>query len=198
MFMAAKLGRMVTNFEGLLPIMLLNPLVTWSCEIKRQTKTILSPLLQCLCPPHLARMWFTMRGFHLQSHMTLWLRSLARSRDTLKSYLLYNNAYGNKIWQGSDLSWAAFTHVYDHVIMWSCNITWQTKIIYPLPQWLWLPNLAEWEYTKELPSIKSQGPLIVWSCEFMWQIRSVISLLPQGLLSPNLARWWDITRCFHP
>ena len=54
-----------------------------------------------------------------------------------------------------------------------------------------------WGYTKELPSIKSQGPLITWSCKFAWQIRSVISLLPQGLWPPNLVRWWLSTRSFH-
>ena len=35
--MANKIGRMVTNFERLPPIMILYPLVTWSCEIIWQT-----------------------------------------------------------------------------------------------------------------------------------------------------------------
>ena len=44
-------------------------------------------------------------------------------------------------------------------------------------------------YNEELPSINSQGPLITWYCKFTINIRSVISLLPQSLWSPNLAKW---------
>ena len=32
--------------------------------------------------------------------------------------------------------------------------------------------------------------MITCSCKVTWKIRSVISLLPQGLWQPNLARWW--------
>ena len=38
--MATKLGSMLTNLEGLLPMMLVDPLITWSCKIMRQTKNI--------------------------------------------------------------------------------------------------------------------------------------------------------------
>ena len=48
--MATKLGKLVTWHEGLPPIMLLDPLVTWSCEIMWQTKIIISPLPQYLWP----------------------------------------------------------------------------------------------------------------------------------------------------
>ena len=44
--MATKLGKLVACYEGLLPIMLLHPLVTWSCEIKCETKIVISPLPQ--------------------------------------------------------------------------------------------------------------------------------------------------------
>ena len=36
--MITKLGIMVINLEGLLPVKLLNTLFTWSSEIMRQTK----------------------------------------------------------------------------------------------------------------------------------------------------------------
>ena len=36
--MITKLGIMVINLEGLLPVKLLNTFFTWSCEIMRQTK----------------------------------------------------------------------------------------------------------------------------------------------------------------
>ena len=42
-----------------------------------------------------------------------------------------------------------------HIITWPCQITWQNKIIiYLLPHFLWLPNLADWGYTMKsfLPS----------------------------------------------
>ena len=46
--MATKLGRVVSNFEGILPIIIVDPLVMWSCEITWQTKTIKSPIPKCL------------------------------------------------------------------------------------------------------------------------------------------------------
>ena len=60
--MATKPGRMVTNLEQLLPIMLLYPFVTWSCEITWLVKTIISPLTKCLWPPNLVGWWLTLSG----------------------------------------------------------------------------------------------------------------------------------------
>ena len=51
--MATKLGRMVTYLDGLLSIKSHDPLITWFCEITRQTETTISPLLECLWPPNL-------------------------------------------------------------------------------------------------------------------------------------------------
>ena len=59
--MASKRGRMVTYLEPISPIKLLNPFITWSCKITWQTKTSISPLLQCLCQPNLAGWWHTFR-----------------------------------------------------------------------------------------------------------------------------------------
>ena len=61
--LATKLGRRVNNFEQLLPIMFLYPLVTWSCDITWYTKGIISPLTQCLWPPNLALWLLTLRDF---------------------------------------------------------------------------------------------------------------------------------------
>ena len=45
------------------------------------------------------------------------------------------------------LEWLLPIKSYEHIIAWSSGITWPTKIImYPLPQCLWLPNLAGWRY----------------------------------------------------
>ena len=46
--MASKLVKMVNYPDGLLSIKPHEPLITWSCEITRQTKTIISSLSQCL------------------------------------------------------------------------------------------------------------------------------------------------------
>ena len=38
------------------------------------------------------------------------------------------------------------------LVMWSCNITWQTKTnMYPPPQYQWLPHLADWWLTWGAP-----------------------------------------------
>ena len=121
--MATKLGRMMTDFEGILPIKSNDPLVTWLSEITWQTKTIISPLPQCLCPPNLVESRLIMRGFNPRSHMTLWLSGLARSRDKLTLlYLHYHNTYENQTWQGGDLPWEALTRKvklsFSHVVFW--------------------------------------------------------------------------------
>ena len=50
---ATKLDRMVTYLERFLTIMSFITLITWSCEITWETKTIISPLAKCLWPPNL-------------------------------------------------------------------------------------------------------------------------------------------------
>ena len=51
---ASKFWKMVTYLEGLLPIKTNDLLSTWFWKITWQIKTIISPLRQCLGPPHLA------------------------------------------------------------------------------------------------------------------------------------------------
>ena len=46
--MATKLDKMITYFDGLLPIKSHDSLITWSCGITWKTKTIISPIPQCL------------------------------------------------------------------------------------------------------------------------------------------------------
>ena len=113
-----RLGRMITYLHGLLLTKSYFPLITWSCQITWQTKTIISPLLRCLSPPNLTGVWVTInlqalwsRGLersceklHLlylyyhkatnpQSHTTLWTHGHVRSCDRLKTYLHYHNSY---------------------------------------------------------------------------------------------------------
>ena len=51
--MPTKLGKIVTYLDGLLSMKLHGPLITWSCEIKWQTKTSMFPLPQCQWPRNL-------------------------------------------------------------------------------------------------------------------------------------------------
>ena len=62
--MATKLVRLVAYLEGLLPIKSNDTLITWSCDITRQTNIHRSPLLQYTCPLNLADWWPTMKGSH--------------------------------------------------------------------------------------------------------------------------------------
>ena len=115
--LTTKLSRIRTYFEGLLPINLLNSLVTWSCEITWQTKTIISPIQQCLWPPILAG-WWDIEGLLPWSHMTLWLRVPTRSLDKLKPlYLHYCSVYGYQVWRNGDFP---YHNVYGHQT-WQCG-----------------------------------------------------------------------------
>ena len=57
-------------------------------------------------------------------------------------------------------------------VMWSCEITWQTKSISPPPQYLW-PYLVT--YLDCLLAIKSNDQIITWFCEITWQTKNCIS-----------------------
>ena len=44
-------------------------------------------------------------------------------------------------------------------------------------------------YLEGLLSIKAHGALTTWYYKITWQTKTIISLPPQSLWSPNLARW---------
>ena len=54
MHTANKLSQMVTYLEGLLIMRSFNTLITWSCNVMSQPKTIIYPLPKCLWPPNVA------------------------------------------------------------------------------------------------------------------------------------------------
>ena len=100
--------------------------VTWpfdyaSSDIAWQSKTIISPLQQCLWQPNFVGWWLILRGSYL-CYSTLWSHGLARSRDKMKPfYLYYHNVYGHQTRQGCDLPWRTPTHKgtssFDHVVL---------------------------------------------------------------------------------
>ena len=76
---------------------------TQACGISKNTENILSPLSQWLWQPNSTGWWFTMRGYHKWSHMTISSRGLRKSCDKLKTYLHYYNPYGHQTWDNGDL-----------------------------------------------------------------------------------------------
>ena len=121
--MATKLRRMVTYFEGLLPIKSHDSLIKFSDKIMWHTKTITSTLPQwCPGPLYLVEWWLTMKGFHPLSDITLWSGGLERSRDKLKPLHFHcHNVYRRQ----------------------EREVTWQfEKLLFPLSHELWPLNLS--------------------------------------------------------
>ena len=148
--MATKLGKMMSYLYGVLPIMLVNPLVMWSYEITWQTENIISPLPRRISPPNLAGVWLTISG---PTHKVTWLFNQVVLRDHVKKYNHYicttPMPMAAKISRMvTYLERLVSMKLHDHIITWFCEITWQSKIIiYPLPQSLLLPNLEGWRQT---------------------------------------------------
>ena len=132
--MTIKLGKMATYFEGFLPIMSLEPLITWSGKIMWQIKTITTPLLQSLWPPNWqddSLPWGPPTG-QIKTIISLLKESMSTKPGRTVNYrkgLLPIQSH-------------------DPLITWSSKIMWQTKTnIFPLSQCLWPPNLTGWWHT---------------------------------------------------
>ena len=141
----------------------------------------------------LGRMVTNLKKLLFIKSMTLWSQGLSRLRDKLHSFCIsYYNAYDHSNWQDSDLPRVAsirlvkrpYNHVIlrDHVTNKNCYTSTTTMLMATKLGRVGL-------YNEELPSIIPKGPLITWFCKFTWKTRSIISPLPQSLLSPNLVRW---------
>ena len=57
-----KLGKMAAHLDGLLPIKIHYPLITWSCHITWQAKIIIYLLAQCLWPWNFVGWWLILKG----------------------------------------------------------------------------------------------------------------------------------------
>ena len=62
--LATKLGTMITYLDRFLPLKSHDSLITWSYEIKWKTKTIISPIPQCLWLQNLVGWWLNLSGSH--------------------------------------------------------------------------------------------------------------------------------------
>ena len=121
---ATKLGRMITY---LMRSCLESHMTLWSRD-QAKSRGIISHLHPC--------------------YSTLWSRGLARSRDRLRPlYHRCRNVCGLKARQDGDLPWLLFTNK----VSCPCNYfevwDYMTNVLSPLPQCLWLQNVAEWWIT---------------------------------------------------
>ena len=96
-------------------------------------------------------------------------------------YFHYNSALGKQPWQCDDYhEGLPPIKAHDPLIIWSCEITWQTKTISPLP----VSMDAKLGRMLGYPPISLLDPLVTWSCKIMEKTQN-ISSLPQCLWSPN-------------
>ena len=146
--MATKRGKLVTCHEGLLPIMLLHHLVTWSWEITRETKTIVSALhdtygYKTWQDGDLPLLHFAHKVKWTYNHVVLW-DHMTNQKHMSTTTMHKATKHGRMM---AYLEWFLPIKSHDCIIMWSCKITWQTNIIYPLTHFLWLSILTGWGNT---------------------------------------------------
>ena len=158
--MADKIGRMVTYLDGFLPIKLDDPPNLAGCWLtlrgsypsystlrsrglsrSRDKLKPLSPLPQYLWPSNLAELWLTFSGSY-PYYYTFWLRGLKFVWQT-KTSPLPRCLWPPKLGRGVTYREGKSD---DRRVTWSRKTKWQTKIMYHLPQCLWLLNLAGWGY----------------------------------------------------
>ena len=152
--MPTKLGRVVAYFDGLLPKKSHDSFISWSWEVMWQTKTVMS-LHYHSAYGHQIRQYYMVLWDHVTNYKhyissTAPISSMATKLDRMMTYL----------------EWLLPVKSHDHMITWSCKITWQAKvIIYPLtPIFMGINFGRVGIYNEELASIKSLDPLIAWSC----------------------------------
>ena len=147
--MATKLGRMVTNVEGLLPIIFLSPLVTWSYEITGQTKTIKSPQSPCL----LHQTWQECGlPWGSPTHKVIWSFNHVFLRDHVTNLNYYISTI--TVSMATNLDRLGVYNVelpciksqkQGSLTTWSCKVTLNISSVISLPtQSLWPPKLGRW------------------------------------------------------
>ena len=168
--MLTKLGRVVAYFDGLLSKKSHDSFIWWSWEVMWQTKTVMS-LHYHSAYGHQIRQygnlpWWTPANkvtwpfdyMVLWDHVTKYKHYISSTAPPMATKLGRMMTY---------LDWLLPIKSHDHMITWSCKITWQTKvIIYPLtPIFMGINFGRVGIYNEELASIKSLDPLIAWSCK---------------------------------
>ena len=144
-----KLGMMASYLDRLLPIMSHNHSITWSFEIKWQTKNIIFLLPQWFWLPNLAGWIHTITVFFSINSQDPWSRDLARSNDKLNMlHRHYHNDCDHQSWQGGLL----------HTIRSFLPRSTTTSLMV-------IKVGKVMNYYKGLPCIKTNKPLKMWSHE---------------------------------
>ena len=132
--MTTKLRRMVALLDKLLHIKLHHPLITWSCYITWQVKTITFPLPQCLWPWNLVGWLHILKSSQPISHTTPRSRDLTKSRDKNHHFSTTRVPMATKLDRiVAHLNGLLPIKFHNPLIKWSCKTMWQAKtIIFPL------------------------------------------------------------------
>ena len=159
-----------------------DPLNTWSCEIKWQTKTTVSPLYR----GYGHQIWqdgnlpWWAPGYKFMwpyDHMTKIISPLPLPMATKLGRMV---VYFDELLPIKS---------HDPLNTWSYKITWWTKIISSLSLRIVTKYGKMVIYLNEFLPIKSHDPLIIWSCKITWQTKIILPLLSQCLWPPSLVRW---------
>ena len=128
-----------------------------------------------------------MRNFYPQSYTTLGTRSHVRPLDKLKTFplpqcLWPSNLEGWFYAMKNFLRFDKVTKSFDHVVLQGRTTNWVRFISTTTrPHWTWQGGgLLYCEIDK---------PLNTWSFEIAWQVKKVLSPLPQCLKPSKLAEW---------
>ena len=144
---ATKLDKMATNPEGLFSIVLLYLLVMWSYKITWQTKNI--PTTTVPMPTKLDRIVASLKGLlpiMLFYPLIMWSCEISWQTENIFTTTVSMTTKLGRVVASLEGLFPIMLHYL--LVTWSCETLWQTKIIiYSLPQCLWLPNSAGWEYT---------------------------------------------------
>ena len=124
-------------------------MITGTCKIMWKTKTIISPLTRCLWPQNFVGWWLNWRApnhkvIQCSNHMILQSCLTNKNHYISTTRVPMATKLGRMV-----ICLDRLLPIESHglLIMWSCEITWQTKTISPLPQCLWLLKLIGWWYT---------------------------------------------------
>ena len=179
-YVTTKVGSIVTNFETLLP-MLLETLVTWSCGIMLQTKTIVSVLLRCLWPPTWERCDLSWGG---TTDKVTWSFGNVLPRH-------YVTNLGRMVTNLKGL----LPMLFDPLVRWSCEIIWQTKIsnssLHMATNKVCITIKLGMGVTcyEGIPPIMSHNPLITCSFEITWKVLAGWQLALRDSYSCYLTFW---------
>ena len=113
----------------------------------------------------------------------LWSSGLAKSSEILDLFYIWNKkAYGHQIWQTDllfEVSTQNVTQPLEKGLTWGPTMNWKHYLQYHnvCNHQTWQGCYIQWG----ISPVKSKDPLITWSFKVTWQIKYVISLLPQWL-----------------